>query len=332
MGRRRKKHKHLPKRVYIHRRSYRYVPRDGKPIRLAAIDDYSGMLRALADLLGNSPHVATMSDLMDRYELEVLPEKKQKLREDQARQMKNLRRTFGQMRPTELRQSHAYEYLARRGVNAPTAANREIQLLSHVCTMAVRWDVMPAHPIRGMQKIRRPPRDRYVTDEEFQHVRSLASPMVQCCMDLAVLTGLRRGDIFRLKKADYLEEGLLSTPSKTSETTGVSLLFEPSDELVAVIERAIALPPRRREHIVGNRKGRPFTKNGFDSVWQRLMSKATDPESEGAIERFQFRDLRRKSATDEEDETVAQRRLGHASVEITNRVYRVRPRRVKPLR
>ncbi len=73
-----------------------------------------------------------------------------------------------------------------------------------------------------------------------------------------------------------------------------------------------------------------YTKNGFDSVWQRLMDKAT--VDEGAIERFQFRDLRRKSASDEVDEKVAQMRLGHANVDITKRVYRVKPNKVRPLR
>ena len=134
-----------------------------------------------------------------------------------------------------------------------------------------------------------------------------------------------------LRKSDYTDDGLTQR-FQDSGSSRIRLLFELTDELVTVLERAIALPPRNREYIVGNRKGNQFTKNGFDSVWQRLMAKATDPESENPIERFQFRDLRRKSATDEEDETVAQQRLGHTSVEITNRVYRVKPRRVKPLR
>lgn len=62
------------------------------------------------------------------------------------------------------------------------------------------------------------------------------------------------------------------------------------------------------------------------------MKKATDESADSFIERFEFRDFRRKSATDEEDESVAQIRLGNASAEITDRVYRVKPGTVKPLR
>lgn len=332
MGRRRQKNRHLPARVYVHRRWFRYVPKNGKPVPLAKTDDYPGMLRALSQLLGDVPPIRSFSSLIDRYELEVLPTKAESTQKDQVRQLQNLRKSFGHMRPAELRQSHAILYMHKRAETAPTAANREMQLLSHVCSKAVEWDLMTANPLRGMRKIRRPPRDRYVTDQEFEYVLSLAPPMVQAVMKIAVLTGLRRGDIFSLKKTDCSTEGLLVKPSKTKDSTGVQLLFELTDELVEAVDGAIALPPRSREFIVGNRKGEAFTKNGFDSVWQRLMRRATDPESESSIERFEFRDLRRKSASDEPDEQAAQQRLGHASVEITNRVYRVLPKRVKPLR
>ena len=85
-----------------------------------------------------------------------------------------------------------------------------------------------------------------------------------------------------------------------------------------------------RQHIVCNRKGKPFTKNGFNSVWQYLMDKAT--AGDDALERLQFRDLRRISATDEIDEKTAQKRLGHSSSRITRQVYRVKPDRVRPLK
>jgi len=181
-----------------------------------------------------------------------------------------------------------------------------------------------------MEKPKRPPRRRYVTNEEYIHVWSLASPMVRCVMDLAMLTALRRGDIFKLERKHITDDGLYIKPGKTQNTTGVELLFEWTPALREVVRQALTIKPQVRQHIVCNRKGKMYTKNGFDSVWQRLMDKAT--AGEGAIDRFQFRDLRRKSASDETDEKAAQMRLGHASPEITAKVYRVKPKRVKPLR
>lgn len=338
MGRRRTKNKNLPQRVYPHHGSWRYVPKQGKPITLARIGDYGGMLRALAKMHGEPRPIRTMADLFDRYELEVIPEKGDASKRDNPRQLANLRKTFGAMDPKDLDQPAAAQYrdLRAKGSEkvppAPTAANRELELLSHVCTMAVEWGVMRLHPLKGLGKISRPPRRRYVTDEEYAFVYNLASPMVRCLMDIALLTGLRRGDVFRLERKHWTEHGLQVQPGKTSETTQVTLLFERTPTLEKVIEDALKLTPQVRQYIVCNRKGKAFTKNGFDSVWNRLMHKACDPKREQHIDWFEFRDLRRKSASDEVDELVASQRLGHASVTITRRVYRVRPKKVRPLR
>jgi integrase len=324
MGRRRANNKGLPMRVYLHHGSYRYIPRGGKPITLARAGDYSGMLRKLAGLSESAfDDLGTMAKLFNRYEIEVLPHKAETTQADNRRQLGNLRRVFGRMRPQDLRQPDAAKYRDLRGRKAPTAANRELELLSHVCTMAVEWGAMPFHPLAGLRKIRRPPRRRYPTDAEYLAVYRLASPMIRCVMDIALLTALRRGDILALTRANKTDNGLLVRTGKT----GAEILFEWTPALCKVVDDALRLPPQVRQPIVCNRKGEAFTKNGFDSVWQRLMDKATE-----SIERFQFRDLRRKSASDEADELVAQARLGHTSVAITNRVYRVKPRQVKPLK
>ena len=328
MGRRRKSQRHLPERVYIHHGSYRYHPKSGKKVTLARVDDYAGMLRALATVLSDRPPLTTMATIMDRYELEVLPRKAVSTHKEQSRMLANLRRSFGAMHPRDLRQPHAAQYRDKRGLMAPTTANRELEVLSHVCSMAVEWGAMDFNPLKGLRRISRPPRDRYVTDEEYRFVHELASPMVRCVLDLALLTGLRRGDIFRLQRSCMSDTGIEIRTSKT----GAALLFEWTPALKKVVNDALKLPPQVRTFIVCNRKGQPYTKNGFDAVWSRLMHRASDPARDGHIERFQFLDLRRKSASDEVDEIVAQQRLGHASVAITNRVYRVKPKKVRPLR
>jgi hypothetical protein len=86
---------------------------------------------------------------------------------------------------------------------------------------------------------------------------------------------------------------------KTSKT-GAELLFEWTPELHQVVKDALKIKPQVRAWIVCNRKGKRFTKNGFDSVWARLMAKA-----EKKTERFQFRDLRAKNASDEPELTAA---------------------------
>jgi integrase len=61
------------------------------------------------------------------------------------------------------------------------------------------------------------------------------------------------------------------------------------------------------------------------------MGKAIEDENSGLRERFQFRDLRAKSASDDTAE-AASKRLGHSDPKITERVYRRRAERAKPRR
>lgn len=323
MGRKRQKNKNLPPRVYVHHGSYRYVPKTGKRITLAKVGDYGGMLRALADVVADNPPLTTLTAVFDRYEREIVPRKAEATQKQNASLLKHLRAAFGHMQPGKLRAKHAARYRDARGKIAPTAANRELQLLGHVFTMALEWGAVDFHPLRGFRKLPMAPRDRYVTDQEYQRVHALARPMIACAMDLALLTGLRRGDILRLERRHLADQGIEIRTSKT----GAGLIFEWSPALRQVVKDALAIPPQFRQWIICNRDGKQFGGAGFSSAWDRLMRKAAKD-----IEPFQFRDLRAKNASDEPELAVAQVRLGHTSPTITDRVYRRKAKNVKPLR
>lgn len=70
---------------------------------------------------------------------------------------------------------------------------------------------------------RNKPRDRYVTNEEFLQVRSIAQPNVALAMDLALEAGMRQADILNLKKSNRTVDGISYIPSKTGryDTKGV---------------------------------------------------------------------------------------------------------------
>lgn len=266
----------------------------------------------------------TMADLFDRYQREVMPHKAERTRRDNAHQMKRLRAALGHMRPSELRTVDVYTYRDARGEKSRVAANRELELLSHVCTKARQWGAMTHHPCLRVEKFRLKPRSRYVSDAEFELVRSLAPPMVQIAMDLALHTGQRRGDILALTRDDLTEAGILFRQGKTGKVLTVGW----SDELRAIVERAKAIEPQVRRHLVCTRSGKAYSGNGFNSVWQRVMAAALE---RGLVERFTFHDLRGKSASDDELE-AASKRLGHADPRITQRVYRRKAEVVTPLR
>jgi integrase len=192
----------------------------------------------------------------------------------------------------------------------------------------VQWGVLDNNPGREVEKVRLPKRKRYVDDDEFQTVYSLASPTLQVTMDLAVLTGLRRGDLLSLTRDNLTDEGILITPGKTQNTSGKTLLIEWSEELRQVIDRAKRLPPEVRQPIIATRRGKAYTGEGFNANWQRLMKKALE---NGLTESFRFHDLRAKSASDDTADAASER-LGHTSKATTDRWYRRKPERVRPLR
>lgn len=148
--------------------------------------------------------------------------------------------------------------------------------------------------------------------------------MMQVAMDLALLTGLRRGDLLALTRDNVTDEGLLVRTSKTA----VPLLFDWSDDLRAVNSRARGLRPQVRRTLIANRQGKPYTPTGFGSNWQRLIDRALRETQ--LEEPFRFNDLRAKSASDDTMDAATER-LGHMNARTTQRFYRRKPMRVQPL-
>ena len=140
----------------------------------------------------------------------------------------------------------------------------------------------------------------------------------------AVLTGLRRGDILSLTRENLTDEGVAVITSKTEKP----LLIEWSPTLRSIVKRPLAIRPQVRQSVICNRSGKSYTPDGFSSVWDSLMHKAM---KHGSMERFQFRDLRAKSASEDTLE-AATARLCHVDSAITERVYRRKPAKVRPLR
>lgn len=315
--------------MYLRRGMYYFVdPTTAKWEPLAR--DIAEALAAYGQKIGGRWSGRTLGDVIDRYRVEVLPLKRSEhTRADQGAQLDRLKRVFGQSLPDSVTTQHCYRYADERrtkdGKPAPIAARHEVKLLGHVYAKAIRWGVATVNPVRAMEKEPKGRRDRYVTDEEFATVYALATERVQIAMDLALLTGLRRGDLLALEWSQVTKAGIEVRTSKT----GAALLFEVTPELEAVLDRAKRLKPQiPRRYVLRTRSGQGYSVEGFSAIWQRLMAKAV----EAGLERFTFHDLRRKNASDSESVKTAQERLGHADEATTRRFYRARPVPVRPLR
>ena len=138
----------------------------------------------------------------------------------------------------------------------------------------------------------------------------------------SAVTGLRQGDILRLRRADFTEAGLSVRTGKTGKT----LEFGWSEGL----RRAVLVAVGARDFIplmlLSTQTGEPYTSDGFRTLWHKAMkaARATRP----AMPRWTFHDLRAKAGSESRD----WRLLGHMDQRTFERVYNRLPRRVSPTR
>ena len=118
-------------------------------------------------------------------------------------------------------------------------------------------------------------------------------------------------------------------PSKTKN----KIIIEWSEALTKNIEKAKQYAQRfGAEYLFVTRRGKAYTSSGFQTVWQKLMTKAASTKV--IQEKFRFHDIRRKAATEIEHSSgreQARKLLGHQDQKTTG-IYISGAQRVKPVR
>lgn len=305
MGRRRKHDKGLPSRVYLRRGAYYYVrPSDQKWLPLGKTEPE--MLRALAAVKDVGANA--LADLFDRYELEILPTKAPKTRKDQTHQLKRLRLAFADFATPdaiEPRDIAAYLDASPKAV----MANREIALLSHVFKKAIRWGLASVNPCTGVERNKEQVRRYYVEDWDFWLAWVYAPAHLRALMELAYLTGQRQEDVMSIRLADLRQDGIYVKQRKTGNEIIVGWTPRLTALVAALRERPVA-----SVWLVADGRGQRYTLAAVRTAWTRLMERCP-------CERFQFRDIRKKSANDHE----TGKHLGHREKGTLALVYRIKP-------
>jgi integrase len=330
MGRPRKHDRHLPPRVYERRGKLWYVhPETEKWIHLE-----EGLI-SWAKLVESSEPADTMVILWAKYQVEVLCKLKPKTQRNRRQEWKRLETVFGPVHPSDIEPHHVWTYWRDRGETEQ--AKHEVRCLSALLTYARQVGAIKhPNPCFGLRMKGNKPRSRYVTDEEFLAVRDLAlkafsknqGKMMAYAMDLSYITAMSQIDVLKLERRQLTPDGIYFERQKTN----ASQLIEWNDDLRAIIEDLKRMPPQLRPTLIcttkskkGKPAGTPYTSQGFEANWQRLMRKAL---ASGAIaDRFTFHDIRAKSTSDADSLEEAQKRAGHTDSKITKTVYRRLPTR-----
>ena len=335
--RRNPENKSLPSRWRYRHGAYFYrVPDDAREkwdgkteFRLGATQHEA--YRVWADRVEALSDARSMAQLLDRYAIEAIPAKAPRTQQSNRTSISRLRPVFGDMPINGVKPRHAYQYRDRvTKKHGAASANRDLEVLSHSLSKAVEWGLIDRNTVKGqVRKNRIHRRERYVEDWEINEACKVATPMLRAYIILKLLTGLRRGDLLRLKVSDLHVDGIHVSTSKTNKR----LVIAWTEELIAAAENAIST---RSKDIVPwlfcTRRGDCYVKadgsaNGFDSLWQRFMRRVIDQTA--VVNRFQEKDLRKKTATDM-DTDAARKLLGHTSVSTTKKHYKLKGERVFP--
>ena len=258
---------------------------------------------------------AGMARLFDRYQAEIIPAKPSPAtRKANLQELKALRKVFGDMEPEQVTVHDVYAFVDARGVQSKTQANHELALLKHIFRTAQRWGLMEHNPADPVQKLKIPPRDRYITDAELRTFLKHATPWVRRYTLFKYKTGLRQADLLALTLEQLTPDGIRLRTRKV----GKQAVIPWDDELrrlVAEIRADNLARGKQGPTLLCKRNGEAYDKDHFHSRWQYSMKRAI---KEGKIERFTEHDLRAKHATDAEiQELDVQTNLQHSDARTT---------------
>lgn len=328
MGRRRTL-SDLPRHLHQKGKAFYYVTYDNRTKKTKWLALGSDKVKALAEwarLEGEaftSP-TGTFGYCLERYIDEILPTKTKKTQANYRRSAESLHKVFGKTPTQSITPQHIYKYLDMHP--KPYVANRDIKFMSVVFGYAMRWGECAINPCRGVKRHSEPPRDRYITADERAALLAAASPSMRLIIEMAYITAMRKGDLLNIRLSDVKDEGLYVRQGKT----GKRQLFEWTPTLRRIVADARKLPRRVQTlYLFTSRKGTPYTSDGFDSNWQRIMKRA-------GVTGAHFHDLRGSSITDAKSLSGidnAQALAGHKNSTMTEQYIRQRGvQRVRPIK
>jgi len=160
--------------------------------------------------------------------------------------------------------------------DAPVAANRHIAILKSAWNWCLERYQIPDNPCIGVKLNREAPRQRYVTDHEYEAALRMAPAPIQQMMELAYLLRARLSEVLNLTVDDVSDTHVRLIRIKGSE-----------GELTVLSERLRAAVSEVRGHpYIVHR----YSESAFRSAWRRLQSKIDNP--------FTFHDLKSKGISD----------------------------------
>lgn len=169
----------------------------------------------------------------------------------------------------------------------PATVNRDFETLRHMFTKAVEWEYVSKNPARLVKLLKTPPgRIRYLSFEERDRLllECAHNSMLHAAVIIALETGMRRGELMRLKWEDisFETQVIYLYRTKSNEARAIPI----SNRLLVFLRRLYS--ERVGEFVFEKPDGRPY------GNWRRAFESAC---RRAGIKSFRFHDLRHTFAS-----------------------------------
>lgn len=303
----RKHDRHLPPCVYLRHGAYWLVKR-GVWTRLGA-----SLTEALAEYARLH---STPTGGLDKYVDEALAAHRKTIAPATWKQYSYaaglIKAAFAEFAPDQVMPKHVAQF-KRSLVDTPGVANHCLAVLRVVFNYLLEQQLVESNPAFQVGRYQQAKRERLLSRDEFDKIRTAAVPRLQCMMDLMYLTGQRLMDVVGIKQADLGADGIAFRQAKT----GARLIVRWTPELRAVVDRAKTLQGGARSLTLF--RGRRGTPPGYRSVRVQWVAACRA----AGVQDAQARDLRAMAATATKDQGKnATELLGHTSPVMTDRYLR----------
>ena len=198
--------------------------------------------------------------------------------------------------------------------------NKELSILRRMFNLAVEWKLLSKNPVPKINLIKVPRSNfRVLKELEFQLLHKNASEHFKPILLCAYMTGMRRGEIAKLKWSDVDLESryIYVNETKNDDCRSIPINDSLYNVIINLKQNATSI------YVFTTREGKPYTsKNVWRSTWVNTLKKA-------GIKHCRFHDLRhtftsRLIVDKKEDYATVMSLTGHRDIRMLQRYSHTR--------